>query len=810
MGGNKKEKKFKEHKSHEWLKRTLLILVLVICVGIVACVGVLIGMYASAVKEIESLNVKNLALSYQSTIYYIDEDGNEQVMDEIYGDGKRVWLASDEIPKVMKDSIVAIEDERFYQHNGVDLKRTSGAFLGWAKAKVTGGSTDYGGSTITQQVIKNITKEKDKTVTRKVKEMLLAVALEKELTKDEILTIYLNLICLANNCYGVEAASNLYYNKSAIDLNLNEAAVIAGITQRPEYYNPLKNPDNIKEKRNVILGKMCELNMITEEKCEETKAKDLELDVNSKMKEAKIYSYFTDNLLNEVIEDLQSKAGYSKEMAEQLVYSGGLKIYSTADVRIQNILEKYYENTANFTSMVKKKDLQSAMYVMDQHTGEIKGMVGGIGKKTESRGLNRATQSKLQPGSAIKPISVYGPALEEDLINAKSLVLDAEIKIGNWKPENAYSGYYGRIPVRRAIQISSNTAAIRVLQKVTVDKSYDYMVNKFGITSLTSKDKNLSPLALGGLTQGVSPEEMTAAYSVFANGGKYIKPYCYTKVLDYSGNVLLENKSEGKQVIRESTAFLMTDLLTSVLSGRGATGTLAKFSDEMPISGKTGTTNDTKDKWFVGYTPYYTASVWCGFDQPQSLGTSKNISAKIWGDVMKEIHSGLEIKEFEQPSTVEKKNGEYFWEDSKLSSGSNVISGDKDTSSSDKKKDNKNNTSNNKAEKNDMVYESPGDDSMPENSSHSTSGSASGDDKDNDSTSDDKKTNNSSGTSSGGENSSGENSSGGGSSSSSSGSSSSNGSSSSSNGSSSSGGGSSSGSGGSSSSGGSSDITSLD
>lgn len=666
MAARRAKKTHKVHKSHEKLKRVALIAVLILCTVIVITIGVLIGMYASAVKEIESMNVQNLAINYSSIIYYTDDDGNAHEMRSIHNNGNRVWIDSEEIPKVMKQAIVSIEDERFYDHNGVDLKRTAGAFFGWVKAKLTGGSTSYGGSTITQQVIKNITNNKNKTAGRKIKEMLLAVALEKELTKDEILTVYLNLICLANNCYGVEAASNIYYGKSAIDLNLNEAATIAGITQRPEYYNPLKNPENAKYKRDVILTKMCELGMISEDERDEVMAKGLELDDHSAEVKSNVYSYFVDTLLNEVITDLQEEKGYSEDMAEQLVYSGGLSIFSTADPEIQDKMEDFYENESNFPKL--KKQAQSAMIVLDPYTGEIKGVIGGLGKKTTSRGLNRATQSRRQPGSSIKPLSVYGPAIEEDIINATTQVLDDEITVAGWSPKNSYSGYKGRISVKRAVQISSNTAAVRVLQDLGLSKSYSYLSDKFHIGGLTADDKNLSALALGGMSSGATPKEMAAAYAVFANGGMYIEPHSYTKVVDNAGNVLLEKKTEPKRVIRDSTAYIMSDILYDVVNTSSGTGKLAKLN-EMPTYGKTGTTNENKDKWFVGYTPYYVAAVWYGFDQPESInkqGVTYNISAKIWGKVMEEIHEGYKVKDFEAPDSVVKSGNDYFWEKSTL------------------------------------------------------------------------------------------------------------------------------------------------
>lgn len=662
----------KVKKSHDLLKRILLVSVLIICTIIVIGIGIVIGMYASSVKEIHAMNVQNLAINYSSTVYYTDEDGNAHEVENIYNNGNRIWLDSEEIPKVMKQAMVAIEDERFYDHNGIDIKRTTGAFIGWVKAKLTGGRTSYGGSTITQQVIKNITQQKNKTAARKVKEMLLAVALEKELSKDEILTIYLNIVCFANNCYGVEAASNIYYDKSALDLTLNEAATIAGITQRPEYYNPLKNPENAQYKRDVVLTKMCELGMITEEERDETIEKGLELNDRYEEMRSRVFSYFTDQLLNEVIKDLQEEKGYSADMAEQLVYSGGLSIYATIDPEIQNKMENFYENKENFPNI--KKEAQSAMIVIDPYTGEVKGVVGGLGKKTESRSLNRATQSKLQPGSSIKPLSVYGPCLEEDLINQTTKVLDDEITIGEWSPKNSYSGYKGTMTVKRAVQISANTPAVRTLQKLTVQKSYKYLEDVFGITTLSPDDKNLSPLALGGLTKGVSPEEMAAAYAVFANGGMYIEPHYYTKVVDNSGNVLLEKDVKSKRVLRDSTAYIMTNILKDVVNTSSGTGKLAKLNN-MPTYGKTGTTNENRDKWFVGYTPYYVGAVWYGFDQPDSInkyGVKYNISAKIWGEVMEDIHEDLDRKDFEAPDSVIKKGNDYFWKKSKLKNTSNI------------------------------------------------------------------------------------------------------------------------------------------
>ena len=647
----KKQKEKKQHKVLRGIRNAVLI---VVFLSLVTGLGVGTGMYLSIEKEIKDMNVQNLAINYSSFVYYTDSDGNSYELEKLFDDENRIWLDSSQIPQVLKDAIVSIEDERFYKHNGVDIKRTAGAFLGWVKEKLGFGYASYGGSTLTQQVIKNITMEKDRTPIRKVKEMMRAIALEKQLSKDEILTTYLNLVFLANGCYGVEAAANVYFSKTAMELTLPEAAMIAGITQRPSYYDPLKNPENALEKRNIVLKKMYDLGKISEQDHKDASGSPLNLNSSYTEIRAKIYSYFVDNVINEVIADLQTEKGYSDTYAKQVVLNGGLKIYSTMDPDIQEDLEAVYEDRGNFPNT--KTPLQSGMVIMDPYNGEIKGMVGGIGEKTESRGLNRATQTIRQPGSSIKPLSVYSPAIDTGKMTAASIVKDEKLTIGDWSPKNAYSGYKGNIPIRRALEVSSNTAAVRALQELGVDTAYDYMVNKYHFTTIKDSDRDLSPLGLGGLTNGVSVQEMAAAYSVFANGGTYIKPHSYTKVVDNTGKVLLEKDGNPTRAIKDSTAFIMTDLLRSVVEGSSGTGRRAKMSN-MQVSGKTGTTNEDKDKWFIGYTPYYVGAVWLGFDQPASVakqGVSSSAPVQIWKMVMDRVHDGLEGREFTPPDSAKR------------------------------------------------------------------------------------------------------------------------------------------------------------
>lgn len=627
-------------------------LVTCICAGAVIALGIGAGMYAAITQEIDDMDFDGIAYNFSSVVYANDPNGNSVEVEHLHSDGNREWVDSDKIPDIAKEAAISIEDERFLKHNGIDLKRTTGATIGWFVSKLTHKSPSYGGSTITQQVIKNITQEKDKTVTRKIKEMMRAVAFEKRFTKDEILTMYLNIAYFGNQCYGIEASSKIYFSKSAVDLTLPQAAMIVGITQAPSRYDPFRNPDDALAKRNTVLKKMYELGKISEEEYNEASSSKLGVNTKYKGLNSTVYNYFVDQVINDVISDLQTQKGYSKTFADQQVFNGGLKIYTTMDSNIQSDMESIYENTANFPAA--SKGTQSGMVIIDPYTGEIKGIVGGIGKKTESRGLNRATQSKRQPGSSVKPLSVYAPALETGKINAATILTDKEIKIGDWAPKNSYKGYKGNISVRKAIEISCNTTAVQTLQSLGVDTSYNYMTNKYHFSSLTESDKNLSALGLGGMTNGVSPKEMAAAYAVFANGGVYITPHTYTKVLDSSGKVLLEYKPESTRVISEANAFIMTDFLKEVVNGSAGTGRNARLS-KMTAYGKTGTSNDNCDKWFVGYTPYYVGAAWFGFDSMTPLtkaGVTNNVSTAVWKKVMEKVHANLEAKKFEAPSNV--------------------------------------------------------------------------------------------------------------------------------------------------------------
>lgn len=612
--------------------------------------GIFAGMFVAVSKEMEDLNIENAALNFSSFIYADDENGNSVQIDHLYDESNRIWVDSEEIPKRMKDAVVSIEDERFYKHIGFDFKRTSGAFIKWTLHKFGIGDASYGGSTITQQLIKNITNESEKTATRKINEIMRAVALERQLSKDEILTMYLNIVFFANNCYGVQAASNAYFDKDVSELSLAQTAAIAGITQKPAAFDPFKHPDKTVEKRNIVLSKMLELGYISQSEYDSAVAEELVVNKSYQAKKAQISSYFVDQVINDVINDLQTRRGYSENYAKQQLYNGGLRVYTTMDMSIQSIMENVFTDTSNFP----KVSAQSAMIIIDPYTGQVKGIVGGLGKKTESRGLNRATQAYRQPGSSIKPLSVYAAAYENGKLTSASVIHDEEVTYGSWSPKNSYRGFKGSMLPRKAVEISANIPAVKVLDESGVNYAYNFMKNTLNFSQIDERDIGLSPLALGGLTVGASPKEMAAAYGIFVNGGKYITPYTYTKVVDESGKVLLENEAKGTQAISAENAFIVSDLLSEVVNGTAGTGRAAKLS-KMPTYGKTGTTNDDKDRWFVGFTPYYVGAVWYGFDQPKSIksaGVSYNPSTRVWKTVMEQVHKNLAVKEISMPSDI--------------------------------------------------------------------------------------------------------------------------------------------------------------
>ena len=642
------------------LLRAVLSVFLVLILTGVICLGAF-GLYVMEhIAPYDEVNPEVFGLNFTSMIYYTDRDTGEAVpLEKLHGEQNRVWAYYQDIPQAMKDAFISIEDERFPQHNGVDWKRTIGAGLN-VFLNIRSGS--FGGSTITQQLIKNLTGDNDVKLQRKILEIMRALKLEKNYSKDQILEWYLNTINCGQGCYGVRAAAEVYFNKDISELNIAECATIAGITNRPTFYDPFQNPENNKKRQEAILKKMLELGKITREEYDEAIVFELDFKKTQHYEQLQVkQSYFVDQVILEVLDVLINEKGYSEQLAKKMVYSGGLQIYTTCEPRIQAILDDVFSNDANFPTLRGEVQPQCAMVIMNS-AGEVVGIAGGRGEKEANRIWNYATQEKRQPGSAIKPITVYAPAIENGYITPDSYVLDEAFTTRNNKPwpSNYYRSYYGPMTVMKAVEISANAPVVRILDKLGVEKSYDFARNNMGLTSLVAADKDYAPLALGGLTNGISVMELTAAYVPFVNKGVYVKPKTFTKITDSKGTVIYENKKEGTQAISTTTVVEMNKLLRNV--NRNGTGTVAAIPN-MVSAGKTGTTTADNDRWYVGYTPYYVGAVWFGYARAKTVsGVSSNPSALVWKKVMSRVHEGLQSKDFD--SGMNPNNVYYYCKDS--------------------------------------------------------------------------------------------------------------------------------------------------
>ncbi len=634
---------------------TITIAAIAVIMGIVIG-GAVLGYWGG----IEELDVESLTLNQNSTIVYIDkETGEEKELLKISSEENREWVDIEKIPVNLQNAFISIEDERFMEHKGYDILRTARATLTWVGNKLTGRSNvSLGGSTITQQLIKNVTGEKDQTPVRKIREISRAVALEKELDKSQILELYLNCIYLARGCNGVQTAAGTYFGKDVSELDLAECASIAGITQNPSAYDPINNPDNNKKRQLLVLGKMLELGHITQEEYDTAAKQKLEFTDEEAREEyePKTNSYFMDQVIRDVLRDLQAQ-GYSQSLANKILYSGGVKIYASYEPKIQEAVEKFYSDRDNFAGA----EIQSAITVIDVRTGQVVGIAGGIGEKTASLTLNRASQSPRQPGSAIKPIAAYAPAIENFYITPGSIFADKATSYNGWVPRNYDYAYRGNVDVRRAVRTSLNTVPVEIISRMGPQTSYDFLTKNLGVTTLVESrningeifsDIGLSQLALGGLTDGMTTLEMAAAYVPFANGGIYYKPYTYTEVKDKEGNVILSSERSGRTAMKESTAYTMTDMLIDVVTS--GTGAGASVSGANYTAGKTGTTSDNKDRWFVGYTPYYVAAVWYGYDIPREIYASNNPCIPVFRSIMNSAHSTLDDRSrtLERPDDV--------------------------------------------------------------------------------------------------------------------------------------------------------------
>ena len=605
-----------------------------------------------------------------SFVYAYDKSGATVELARLHGEEDRVWVDLDDMSPYLKEAFIALEDARFMKHHGVDWIRTFGVIV---KPKNIG----QGGSTITQQLIKNITNNKEVTIVRKYREILMALNLEENYDKDVILEAYLNTLYLGSGCYGVKTASEKYFGKDVSELDAAECACLAVITKAPTKYNPLLNPEENLKRRNHCLklmydeGKGClneeEYNAATTENLIFTNSPDYV--PSDKIKDTKtanedekvINSFYVDYVIQAVRDDLMEKYGYSKQQATNQIYYGGLKIYTAVDLDVQATLEDVYVNRKSFPDMVSKKDgskVQSAMTIMD-YQGRIVAMVGQAGAKTQNRGLNRAANSYRQPGSTIKPLATYAPAIDMNIYNYSSMIKDYAIAVnGSLWPHNVDKslGSGNNVTVKYAIQKSLNTVPARIINyDVGIDNSFNFLRDNFHLSRLDEKeDRTLSPLATGALTNGTTTVEMAAAYATFGNGGLYYKPYAYYKVTNSSGSeIVLSNENPVSQrAISEETSDIMCELLQTVdTSYYGTASNVRKFQ----IMAKTGTTSSDKDRWFCAGTPYYVAAVWVGFDSPETLNASVNPGGKIFFRVFDDIHKGLDAKQFPKSNgTVEK------------------------------------------------------------------------------------------------------------------------------------------------------------
>lgn len=614
-------------------------------------------------------NVKNMELNMTSIIYVQNNKGEWVEYQRLHGTENRIWVSIDKMPKYLGQAFIAIEDQHFYENCGVDWKRTAGAV---ANRLLKFNSTEFGGSTITQQLIKNITNDRDKDAMRKFREIVRALLITRKLSKTEILEAYLNTIPLANGICGVQVAANYYFNKDVSELTLTESAALAAITNNPTKYNPLteNGAEQNEKRRRLVLDKMLELGNITYDEYDKAYNEKLKLDDSQEDDyEIEINSYFVDALIDQVINDLAEKYNLDTKLASTMFYNGGFKIYSTLKPEIQSAMEKVYTDIKNYFPQTapnlqgEKVHAQSAMTVMD-YNGHIVGIVGGAGEKTTNRGLNRATDSPRQPGSTMKPLGVYALAVDKDIVKYTSSVLDKPIekyyKDGKSGPKEWYGYYKGTVSLNYAIRKSMNTVPVRLLQEVGIDTSYDFLVNKLNCRHLVPEDKNLAALALGGTHYGLTTTESAAAYAIFGNQGVYHSPTTYYKIERANGETVFDYDETGTQVIAPSSATIMNHLLQEVVYGReGTGGGIAGFNYKMKAYAKTGTSSESKDLWMVAGTPYYVGSVWYGFDIQSEVSGGAS-AAKIWKAVMTEVHKDLEKKEFADSGDVVKKGSGYY------------------------------------------------------------------------------------------------------------------------------------------------------
>ncbi len=682
---NKKKKQRKP--MNPILKKVLTVFAILCSIGVVcatvACVYVIdyAHDYVYGPKVIDLEEYK--ANQQQTSIIYGYDENNEPVeLLKLHGAQNRVWVKYEDIPEDMVNAFRDLEDKRFNEHSGVDWVRT---IFGVVKSKF-----DHGGSTITQQLIKNLTGENNRDISRKFYEILNALNLERFYKKEVIMEAYLNTIYLGNGCYGIKTAAEEYFGKDVEDLNVAECASIAAITKAPATYDPFTNLKKHLERQQDCLYLMYENGTLTEKEYKKAEKYELIFTNSEKYKGSQVTknddedieyteddikftdktgnsewaSYYVEYVIDKVIMDLQEEYDLTYNEAWRKVFFGGLRIYTAIDLDAQAAAEEVYETRETFPKEEDTKDnpaVQSAITIMD-YSGRVVAMVGGAGEKKDFRVLNRAWDSPRQPGSSIKPLSVYTPVIENNVATWSTMVQNYGIKLGSSRWPVNYGGSYGKadsfVTVQYALQVSYNTVPAQLVKRLGISPCFDFLVDDLKFTTLVTDeddpnyDGNYSSICVGGVSEGVTTLEMTAAYAIFGNNGYYFEPYCYYKVTNNDGTetLLTDGDSKGEQVISESTAGVMKQLLKTVSSsGTGAGYGVNGFEN----FSKTGTTSDDKDRWYVGGTPYYVAAVWYGYDKPKEItNTSGNPAGKIYREVMRAIHEDLEPKSFPSSSGV--------------------------------------------------------------------------------------------------------------------------------------------------------------
>lgn len=660
----RKDTKMKFKYKHPKLALALKIILIVLVILIVVGAGIGIGLVFGLGKDDFSIDMSDLIMKENSII--VDTDGN--VLAELNGDESRKIITLEEMSPYLPKAYIAIEDERFEQHHGVDIKRTGAAIISFITHG--GKSTAGGGSTITQQVVKNVTQEKASSgaagVVRKLKEWVKAYQIEKAMSKDQIIELYLNLIYVGNGGsekHGVEIGAEYYFNKSAKELSIAQCAFLAGINHSPNAYNPYSGNDvteKIAKRTKTVLSQMKKFDYITQEEYDTAVA---EVDAGFKFEngvKGNVYSSHTDALISQLIDQIMEEKQVSRDAAETYLQTSGLTIYSTQVSSIQNVMEEEAKKSKYDLKSKENKNedgsavlAQGAVVVIEPSTGNVVGAVGQLREKTTSRGLNRIN-SKRQTGSSIKPLADVLPGIEEGIITPATIYADLKTTFGtNYSPDN-YNSFTGLRTVRTALTTSQNIPFIKIMAELTPKKSIEYL-RKMGVSSLDdNKDNNLS-LAIGGMTYGISPLEMAAAYASVANDGTYIEPTFYTKVEDSNGKVVLEPNQKTEKVCSAETAYIVKNLMQSVVNGADGYGGTASYCaiKGIDVAAKTGTTNESKDRWLCGFTNYYACAAWFGFDDPERISFSgTNPAGQLFDGVMTEIHKGLEDSTFKEPENI--------------------------------------------------------------------------------------------------------------------------------------------------------------